>query len=81
MVAKEETEEEVGLSTCSTANCNLTGVLPLASNSQEADAKTRSPRHCPSTSTGEDLFLPSDEPEFEKRRSLSDSIQILAVSI
>ena len=78
MVAKEETEEEVVLSTCPTTNCHLTGVLPLASNSQEgADAMTRNPRHCPST--GEDLFLPSHGPEFEKHRSFSDSIQILAV--
>ena len=80
MVAKEETEEDVVLSTCPTTNCHLTGVLPLASNSQEgADAKTRNPRHCPST--GEDLFLPSHGPEFEKHRSFSDSIRILAVSI
>ena len=78
MVAKEETEEEVSLSTCPTTKRPLTGVLPLASNSQEgADAKTRNPRHCPTT--GEDIFLPSHGPEFD--RSLSHSIQILAVSI
>ena len=67
MVAKEETEEEVGLSTCSTSNCNLTGVLPLASDS------------LPQVKTS--IFLPPHGPEFEKHRSLSDSIQILAVSI